>query len=376
MSGIMNKKKVMCIVPANLQSLKDKGVDGPILQRDLGGYWDKVYTVHPFCDKEAVYELSDKHVVLEFRLQSLPLTILKLAKLIKREKITAIKAHDPHFTGPMAWMLSRLCGIPYVVGVYSSYDLMLEVYKHPQLGLGVVDRWVAHFTLSNAAMVLGGSADITKWALRSGARPDKIETARSGVAKEHFEEPEGRAKQDMGGRRVLLYVGRLDPVKFPQDAVKCVLAVRETIKDAILVVAGEGPMREELEALAGPSAVFLGFVRPPQVLINLMASADVILTPLSGSSLVEAALAAKPIVAYDVDWHGELIKNGETGVLVPFRDYKAMAAEVVKLLQDGQRARLLGENAKHAALAMHRLDVLYRQESTCFDRALGEVHGA
>jgi glycosyltransferase involved in cell wall biosynthesis len=49
---------------------------------------------------------------------------------------------------------------------------------------------------------------------------------------------------------------------------------------------------------------------------------------------VEAALNGTPVVADDTDWHSELVKDGSTGVLAPYRDTHVMAVGVCKLLKD------------------------------------------
>lgn len=369
----------MCIVPDSLDALRNKGVESHILQRDLGGYWDKVYTIHPFCKRDEVFELSDKHTVLEYKAFS-PHILPSLIRLIKTERITVIKAHDPHFTGPLAWLLSRKCRIPYVVMICSSYDLMEKQYGRPQLRLKFIDKLVSKFVLSRADMVYGGARNAMDWAVRNGADPDRATVVRTGGVDEwHFTDPKEREsprdKYGLNRRRVMLYVGRLDDIKFPQDAVKCAGIVRKVFKDAMLVVVGNGPLKATLTAQSGNNTLFLDFVRCQRRLADIMAMADVVLAPLSGSALVECALAARPIVAYDVDWHGELIVDGETGILVPFRDYEAMAQKTIDILNDGKLARRLGGNARKVALKQHSLESLYRQEAACFDRVLGAYNG-
>ena len=170
--------------------------------------------------------------------------------------------------------------------------------------------------------------------------------------------------------RVLLFVGRFHEIKFPQDAIKAFEVVSGKAANVRLVMLGDGDMRSHLVELAKSSGLdidFPGFVSQEK-LAGMLSSADVILAPLSGSSLVEAALSGTPIVAYDVDWHEELIVDGKTGVLVPFRDWEAMGRATVELLNDTDRGRMIGRQARQAALDQHSLDVLYEIESACFDQ--------
>jgi glycosyltransferase involved in cell wall biosynthesis len=97
-------------------------------------------------------------------------------------------------------------------------------------------------------------------------------------------------------------------------------------------------------------SLFLLGNRGQRWIASLLAEADVIAAPMMGRALVEAALSGTPIVAYDVDWHGELIDDGETGVLVPFGDREAMARAILRMHDDPGRAAEYGDRARKIAL--------------------------
>lgn len=368
-------RNLMCIVPDNYEALNRKGVASHILQRDLNGYWDKVITVHPFCKRERTIRLSDKHVVMEYRRGDVSI-IPRLCLLVRREKVTMIKAHDPHFTGVIGLILSRLCRLPYVVMICSSYELVRKEYGRAQLRLDWLDRAVAKTTMSKADAVLGGSGDANRWAARNGAKnPVLVRTG--GIADDHFVPPQDRPKwRGAGGDRIVLFVGRLDTVKYPEDAITAYLGMRLSHPDTRMLVIGDGPLRKHLAGKycqPWSRIEFTGFVGPP-LLASIMASADVALVPLGGSALVELALAEVPIVAYDVDWHSELIHDG-SGVLVPFRDWRAMADAASKLLDDENGAGTMGRLARQTALAQHSLKIVQKKERQCFDRVLSKRRG-
>lgn len=88
------------------------------------------------------------------------------------------------------------------------------------------------------------------------------------------------------------------------------------------------------------SVFFLGSKKNHD-LINIFSTADVLLAPHGGLTLVESALASTPIVAYDFDWHSEFLEDGKMGYLVPFRDSEEMARRAVNILSDeGLHARM------------------------------------
>jgi glycosyltransferase involved in cell wall biosynthesis len=114
------------------------------------------------------------------------------------------------------------------------------------------------------------------------------------------------------------------------------------------VLAGDGPERPPLEALAASAAPgrvrFLGATDEPE---TVLAAAD--LLALSSDSegvpgvLIEAGLAGVPVVATDVGWIRDVVRHGETGLLVPPGDPALFAAALRKALGErdafGQAAR-------------------------------------
>jgi glycosyltransferase involved in cell wall biosynthesis len=96
--------------------------------------------------------------------------------------------------------------------------------------------------------------------------------------------------------------------------------------------------------LAGP--------RNQEWLADMYANAAVFLSPHAGRALSEAALAAAPVVGYDLDWQRELIETDVTGILVPNRDVDGLARGVEKFLGDRDLARAMGEALRRRALDM------------------------
>jgi glycosyltransferase involved in cell wall biosynthesis len=138
--------------------------------------------------------------------------------------------------------------------------------------------------------------------------------------------------------RVLLAVCRLEPQKGLDVAVRALPDIRARHPNAELVVLGEGPQRSELERLAGDLHVpahLLG--RVPDVAAWLR-RADLLVHPARwegfGLALLEAMLASKPVVATNVSSIPEIVVDGETGLLVAPDEPSALAATVIRVLED------------------------------------------
>lgn len=360
----------MCIVPANVKELEEKGVASHILQRDLGGYWDHVVTVHPFCDKAQVFQLAHNHTVMELKRTQILKNIWRLRRLIQQYEVGALKAHDPYWMGLLGLVLSRLCGIPYVVMICSSYELMWNVVRRHANGIiksRLVDKVLGWVVMRKADMVFGGSGDAARWALRSGARIGRTFVVRTqGVDGIHFAPLETRRdmREDLGvDGRIVLWAGRWSEEKFPGDVIMAFNCAN--MADSTLIMVGDGPLLSSIRGYLTGAIMLLEF-QAQEALASLYHTADVILAPLAGSGLTEACLSGTPVVAYAVDWHPELIQDGETGLLVRYRDYKAMGEAVVRVLNDQELATRLGRNAREKALRQHSLDVVQGKEREFF----------
>jgi glycosyltransferase involved in cell wall biosynthesis len=94
---------------------------------------------------------------------------------------------------------------------------------------------------------------------------------------------------------------------------------------------------------------------------------------MGGVSLIEAAAAGAALVSYDVEWHREIVLDGETGCLLRENDVDGAAAAIAGLLDDPARARAMGHRAQTLALARHGLDVATRHKQACYAALL--AHG-
>ena len=165
-----------------------------------------------------------------------------------------------------------------------------------------------------------------------------------------------RAELSWDGAPVALAVGSLTPVKNPAGLLEAFAGTHGRRPDARLVIAGDGPLRAELSALAAQLAAgavqLLGERRDVP---RLLAAADVFVLPSHSEglplALVEAHGAGRPSLAFDVGGNGEVIADGKTGRLLPAGDLPALSRALFELLADPAAAAALGAAARERFLA-------------------------
>jgi glycosyltransferase involved in cell wall biosynthesis len=146
------------------------------------------------------------------------------------------------------------------------------------------------------------------------------------------------------GAPLLLCVGRLAPQKGVDIAIRAL----PSIDGAVLLVLGEGPERGRLEGLAAELGVTDRVLMPGRVgdIADLYRRCDVLVHPARwegfGLAMLEAMLAARPVVAAWAGSAPELVANGMTGLLVPPDDHVTLARDVSRLLANPSAARMYG----------------------------------
>jgi phosphatidylinositol alpha-1,6-mannosyltransferase len=163
-------------------------------------------------------------------------------------------------------------------------------------------------------------------------------------------------------RQVLVTVTRLVPRKGVDKVLEAMPAVARLFPRAVYLIAGDGPQRSELEALAGKlgiadRVIFAGAV-PHDETVDFYACADLVLLPnreekgdADGLPLVflEAGACAKPVIGGHAGGTAEVIHDGENGFVVDGRDVAAIEAAICRLLANDDLRAVMGQKGLQMA---------------------------
>ena len=266
--------------------------------------------------------------------------------------------------------LRRRNGIPLVQSFHTlarvkNATLAPGDLPEPVLRLAAEDRIVA-----DADAVIAGSPHERGVLERLyGAAPSRVHTVPAGVDLDIFSDriDRLRARQDLGGGRIVLFVGRLQPLKAPDVAVRTLAALDRLLPDdgiptRLVIVGGpSGPASDDshpdalrrLAAHLGISdRVAILAPRPQQDLAALYRAADVVLVPSRSESFglvaLEAQACGTPVVAAAVGGLQSIVGAG--GTLVDSRHPDAFAHAVAPYLLDARLRAATGAAGRAAAL--------------------------
>jgi glycosyltransferase involved in cell wall biosynthesis len=219
--------------------------------------------------------------------------------------------------------------------------------------LRLLERRVA----KTAAVVLGTTSDLVDRARRTGARDARLgPVALPGPrrAEEDPDRPRPKLRAELGaiGRPLMVAVGALDRHRGHEVLLDAARAWRRLDPVPLVVIAGEGPLRAELQSRIEDEGLPVRLLGRRDDVGDLLAAADLALLPGCGearSVLAQEALHARvPLVAVRTGAVRELV--GDAAELVPAGDAPALAEAVVRLLDDPERcARLRDLGTRQAA---------------------------
>lgn len=197
--------------------------------------------------------------------------------------------------------------------------------------------------------------------------------------------PEGpnlRRALGLDDAKVVICVTRLVPIKNLSMMLEAVALLRQTREDVVLVLVGEGPQQQALEARARAlgiaSAVrFAGYV-PQHDTAAWYRTADVFALSSdfdnSPNVVLEAMACALPVVATDVGGLREYVTPLRNGLLTPKGDAAAFAAALRTYLDDEARARATGAENRRDAVTRFSWAVSAARMREVYAQTIDEFH--
>jgi len=225
-----------------------------------------------------------------------------------------------------------------------------------------------------AAVVCNSEANARYLVNSRMVRPQKLFCIPNGLELHRFVNrpawvPEILSGPGRGGRWVVGTVGSLTPVKAPEVLVRVAAQVLARCPEARFVHIGEGPLKDKVKALSRELGIqdSLLFLERRQDIPRLLAAMDVfVLTSRSEgmpNAVMEAMATGLPCVVTDAGGCRELVRDGETGFVVPVGDEEGLAERILRLLRDEAMRRRMGLKGRERVQGfdVHRMAEEYKQ---------------
>ena len=268
---------------------------------------------------------------------------LRIRQLISTRRFDCIHANEAHAVSA-AWLARAHKHLPFVIS--------------RRVGYPIGKSRIARARYQAASRIVANSQWVADQAASSGAPREKITVIYEGAEIPPRFTPEQRQKARARWRispdtPLLGCVGVLLPDKGQDWLIRALAETRKEFPNAKLLLAGDGPIRPQLEQLAralgvADSVIFAGFVTDVE---NVYAALDIFLLPSFFEALNNSLLAAMaceiPCISFNRGALGEIIEDGRSGLLVEAANTPALHSAITKILRDPAAAKKMAEAARH-----------------------------
>jgi glycosyltransferase involved in cell wall biosynthesis len=299
------------------------------------------------------------------------LGVVRFARLLGRLRPDVVHGVLPHayVVGAVA---AWLAGVPVVVAGRRSLANFKRGRPVYRLAEPVVNRWTD--------LVIANCHAVREDTLASERLdPGKVVVVHNGLEVTRYDapvDPELRAALQVGPGSVVIVVANLIAYKGHTFFLKAWAEVCRAWPDAVALLVGDGPERAALEALARELGVAerVRFLGSRTDVPALLAISDLLVHPSTEegfcNAILEAMAAGRPVVATDVGGNREAVVDGETGLLVPSRAARPLAAAIASMLERPDLAKRMGIAARQRVAAEFDRSVMVRRYEDVYDGLL------
>jgi len=316
-----------------------------------------VRSPNPFCDWPALRELT---------------------QLLEVQQYDLVHTHTSK-AGYLGRLAARRAGVPAIVHtphghIFGGYFSTLTTRFYIAL-----ERHAAQFT--DRIIALTGQ-EVEDHLARGIGQREQYRVVHSGIDMAPFEaarerREETRRKLGIKPDEVVVgAAGRLERVKGFTYLIDAVRLLADSNPNLRLLLVGDGSLRTELTRAAAPLGRRIEFAGFRDDVPDLMAAFDILALPSlnegMGRVLLEAGAAGTPVVATHVGGVPDVVRDGETGLLVPPKNAGALANALDALTNDAERRAHMGRAAREFVVPRFSIASMVRALEAIYDEVIAE----
>jgi glycosyltransferase involved in cell wall biosynthesis len=300
-----------------------------------------------------------------------PATLSALTRMFKAERPHIVHTHSSK-AGILGRMAARRAGVPVIIHSIHGPPFYDRQGRLANWAFRMAEKSVAECTHRFISVADAMSDQF----VAAGIAPrEKFVTIYSGMEVEPFLKTNGardRVRAEFGippGDIVIGKIARLFHLKGHEDVLRAFSEVRKRHPAARLFFVGNGILRESLEALARQLGIhdrvtFAGLV-PTQRIPEMIKAMDLLVHASLREGLArvlpQALISGCPVVSYDVDGAREVVRDGETGFLVPAESVDGLRDALCRALDDPDGARRMAQRGRELFTEQFRTETMVRR---------------
>jgi len=244
--------------------------------------------------------------------------------------------------------------------------------------------WLDHKLVNRTKLLVGNSQPVVDFYRQFGYDDSRLRVIRNGLPLDPTPPPPHPDREHL--RRqwsdnhpdpfIFGFVGRLAPQKRIEDLIWAAELLKSARDNAYLVVAGDGPLRNELRKFADyfglqKRVTLLGHRHDARELLTCF-DAFALASDFEGqsNSLMEAMGAGLPVLATDIPPNRELVTHDETGIVFPVGERVVLARQINRLAANPEECRRLGTAARQKMLNDFSVDRMVKEYAELYRQTI------
>lgn len=302
--------------------------------------------------------------------------LLSLKRILREERFDLVHTHGV-LAGMLGQMAALASGRPPLVATFHNT-------QNPEDRFFIFFRIIQGFLnrIATNQIIAVSNAVKDELCRYQWTPPQKISVIYNGINPEIYQRQPPPSLSSLGLAEELPVVGtvaRLERRKGVRYLIEAVPLIESGYGPVNCVIIGEGPEKDALEERVRQMRLterikFLGFQEDIAQFIQLF---DVVVIPSiqEGQSIfcLEALASARPVVASAVGGIPEMIRDGETGILVPPANPEAIARGVIALLRDRELAQRLAEKGRQLVVSEFSQSQMLRKIEEIYEKVLNKA---
>jgi N-acetyl-alpha-D-glucosaminyl L-malate synthase BshA len=358
------------------------GIVGSELGRDLAERGHNVHFISSFLPTR-VTELGERVHFHEVEMMSYPLfehqpydlaLATKMATVARAEKLDLLHVHYaiPHSISAILAResIKQKRYVPVITTLHGT-DITLVGADRSYLP-------ITRYGLQQSDGVTAVSKFLQKATIETFDFDD-VEVIPNFICSCHYKRLEDAPLRDElapNGEKLLTHVSNFRPVKRPLDCIEIFAKVKKRYPKTRLVMVGDGPERgaavyraEQLDVL--DDVLFVG---KQGRIADYLGVSDVFLLPSElesfGLAALEALACEVPVIATRIGGIPEVVTDGEFGYLSDVGDVESMAEDTIRLLEDEDLRRAMGQKGRESAVQRYGSDKIIPQYIAFYEKIL------
>ncbi len=306
-----------------------------------------------------------------------------LLRIFRDERPDIVHTHSSK-AGILGRVAAHRTRVPLII--HTVHGPPFHKYQNAVANLAfcALERWTARYT----SRFISVSNAMTDTFVRAGVAPaEKFVTIHSGMEVEPFLREDGarkRVREELGIAEDAVVIGkiaRLFHLKGHEDVLRAFAGVHVSFPLARLLFVGNGILRPQIEGLAKRLGVrhkvtFAGLVptdRIPEMIKAMDLLVHASLREGLARVLPQALLSGRPVISYDVDGAREVVKDGETGFLVPPRQVDQLREAISRALTDLGQAAQMAKRGRELFTDQFRAETMVARIVELYEEELGRI---